>query len=69
MVRFKSEHIKILPVNPVLIAVFYQIPLVIGDSIFLGGFKLGCDVLDMSVVDAKNSRCIADGYFILDDGN
>ena len=35
MVRFKAEQIKIPPVNLVLIAVLYQLLMVIGDSIFL----------------------------------
>ena len=66
---FKSEHITSPLGNLVLIAVFYNILLVIGGYTFLGGFKHGYGVIDLSVVDDKISICRADGYFILDCGN
>ena len=69
MARFKAEQITIFSGNIVLIDVFYQLLLVIGDSIFVVRFKLGYEVLDLMVLDAKNSGCRADGYFILDYSN
>ena len=36
-----------------LIDIFYQIILIIGDSVLLGGFKLGDEVLDVYVVNSK----------------
>ena len=47
MARFRSDQITSPTVNLVLIAVLYQLLLVIGDSIFLGGFKLGYEILDL----------------------
>ena len=52
-----------------MIAFLYQLLLDIGDSIFLGGFKLGYEVLGISGVDIHKSGCRADGDFILDHGN
>ena len=43
--------------------------MVIGDSIFLGGFKLGYGILDLSGVDTNKFGYRADGDFILDHGN
>ena len=34
--------------NLILVAVFYQLLLVLGNPIFLGGFKMGDDDLDQS---------------------
>ena len=34
-------------------AIFYQIILILGDSVFLGVFKIGDEVLDVYCVDAK----------------
>ena len=45
---------------------FYHILMLIVDSMLLGRFKLGYDVLDVSGVGAKFSGCISDGHFILD---
>ena len=52
-----------------LIAVFYQIILVLGYYTFLGGLKIVDDVPDLSGVDTKFSGCRADGEFIFDDGH
>ena len=51
----------------VMIAVFYQIILVIGDNILLGGFKICNEVLDQLVLGAIFVGNGADGYLILDD--
>ena len=51
----------------VMIAVFYQIILVIGDNILLGGFKICNEVLDKLVLGAIFVGNGADGYLILDD--
>ena len=69
MARFKAEHITSPTVNIVMIAFLYQLLLDIGDSIFLGGLKLGYEVLGISGVDINKSGCRADGDFILDRGN
>ena len=53
--------------NLILIAVFYQILLVIGDPILLDGFKMGDEVLDQSGLQAIFVGNGVDGYFILDD--
>ena len=55
------------PQNMILIAVFYQLILVIVDRILLGGFKLGDEVLDKSKLGAKFLGNGADGDFILYD--
>ena len=49
-----------------LIAVFYQLLLVIGYPILLGGFKLGDEVLDQSGLGAIFLGHGADGDLILD---
>ena len=36
---------------------FYQIILILGESIFLCGFELGDEVLDIYGVDAKYTEC------------
>ena len=46
---------------------FYELLLFIGDNILLVGLKLGYQVLDLLVVDAKYSGCRAGGDSILDD--
>ena len=52
-----------------MIAVFCQILLVIGDPILLGGFKIGDEVLDQSGLGAIFIGNGADGDFILDDSH
>ena len=69
MARFKAEQITSPTGNIAMIAFLYQLLMDIGDSIFLGGFKLGYEVLGMSGVDINKSGCRADGDFILDHGN
>ena len=49
-----------------MVAVFYQLLLIIGDSVLLGRFKLGDEPLDISGVDAKISGYQYDEEFILD---
>ena len=53
--------------NLMLIAVFYQILLIIGDPILLVGFKMGDEVLGQSVLGSIFVGNGADGDFILDD--
>ena len=51
------------------VVVFYQILLFLGDSILLGIFKLGDQLLYMYGVEEKVYKQILDGDFILDDGH
>ena len=55
--------------NMMLISVFNHIILFIRDLIFLGRFKLGDKVLDLSGLGAIFFGQGADAYFILDDGH
>ena len=48
-------------------SVLYKLLLFLGDSILLGRFKLGNEIIDMSGVVANFSRYRSDRYFILDD--
>ena len=48
MYIYKIEKTDIPQRNMVLIYVFYQILLIIGESILLGRLKLGDEVLDVS---------------------
>ena len=52
-----------------LIYVFYQFILFIGDPIFLRGFKLGDEVPELSILGAINIENFTDGDFILDDSH
>ena len=52
-----------------MIAVFCQLLLFIGDPILLGKFKLGDEVLDLSVLGAIFIGHCTDGDFILDDSH
>ena len=49
------------------ITIFYQITLILGDSVFLGGIELGYEVLDVNGVDAKFVEYKYDEDFILYD--
>ena len=69
MSKNKADNSTIPIVNLMLIAIFHNIILVIGDSVLLGGFKLGDEVLDVYGVDAKFSECRSDGDFIFYDVN
>ena len=66
MAKFKVEQRTSPPGNLMTISVFYQLLLFLGYPILLGGFKLGDEVPDLSVVEAKYYGCRADGDFILD---
>ena len=52
--------------NLIMIAIFYQILLLIGYPIFLGGFKLGDEGLDLSGLGTIFFGHGADADFILD---
>ena len=52
MAKKKVETSTFPPQNLMLIAVFYQILLFIGDPILLGRFTLGDEVLDLSGLGA-----------------
>ena len=47
-----------------LIAIFYQIILILGDSILLDEFELGAEVLDVYSVNDKCLESISDEDFI-----
>ena len=51
----------------IIISIFYQIILVFGESVLLGGFKIRDEVLDVYGVDAKYLESRYDEYFILYD--
>ena len=65
--KFKLEQITIPLGNIILVSVFYQLLMVLGDSILLEGLKLGFEVLDILGLDAILSGCRADGDLVLDD--
>ena len=48
-----------------LIAIFYQIILILGYSVLLGGFRIGNEFLDVYGVDAKILECRSDEDLIL----
>ena len=50
-----------------LISILYQIIMILGDSIWLGGFKLEDEVFDVYDVDAKYLECRYDEDFIMYD--
>ena len=50
-----------------LIDIFYNIILILVHSVFLGGFELGDEVLDIYGVDAKFVECRYYGDFVLYD--
>ena len=50
MYNSKSDISTLPPQNMMLIAVFHQLLLVIGDPILLGVFKMGDEVLDNSIL-------------------
>ena len=52
-----------------LMSIFYQLLLVIVDHIFLGGFKLGDEVLDQSGLGTIFFGNGADEYLILDNSH
>ena len=52
-----------------IISDFYQIFLILGDSVLLGGFKIEDDFLGVSGVDNKLYGCRSGGDIILYDRN
>ena len=48
----------------ILISISYQIILVIGDSLFFGGFEIGEEVLVVYGEEAKFVECRSDDDFI-----
>ena len=67
MYNLKSEMNTLPPQNMMLIAVFYNLPLVIGDPILLCGFKIGDKVLDQLGLGAIFIVHSSDGDFIVYD--
>ena len=67
--KFEAEQSTITPLHMMMIAVFNKIHIFLGYSILLGGFKLGDEVLDISVVGAQYYGYRADGDFILGDSH
>ena len=65
--RNKAEKRTITPGNLMLISILYQIIMILGDSIWLGGFKLEDEVFDVYDVDAKYLECRYDEDFIMYD--
>ena len=53
----------------ILISIFYQLLLVIGDPILLGGFKMGDEVLDQYGLRSIFVGHGVDGDLILDDSH
>ena len=68
-ISFPSHCMTGVQSYPMLIAIFYVIILTIGDSVLLGGFELGDEVLGFFGVDKKIVECRSDEYFILYDRN
>ena len=60
----KAEKSIIPPGNMMLIEISNHIILILGDSVLLGGFKLGYEVLDVYGVDEKIIECRYDEYLI-----
>ena len=67
--KTKLEQIIIQPGNMIRKTVFYQILMILGDSVLLGGFKLGDEILYLLGLDTNFFRCISNGDLILDDGH
>ena len=65
MFNLKAEMITFPPQNMMLIDVLYQLLMVIGDPILLGGFKMDDEVFDQSVLGAIFLGHGADVDFIL----
>ena len=64
MTNFTVEMSTFPSQNLMLISVFYQSLLFIGDFILLGGFKLGHEVFDLSILGAILFGHGADEKFI-----
>ena len=52
-----------------MIAIFYYIIIILGDSVMFVGSKLGYEVLDVFGVDKKSVEFISDEDFIFYDGH
>ena len=65
MSKSKADKTDLPPENIILFSVIYQLLLLIVDSILLGRFKLGDEVLDVSGLGSIFSGHGADGDFIL----
>ena len=65
MSKNKSEMSPTPPLNLMLITISYHIIMIIGDSVLLGGFKPGDEVIDVFCVDKTIVECRCDEYFIL----
>ena len=65
MSKNKSEMSPTPPVNMMLIAIYHQITMIIGDSVLLGQFKPRDEVIDVFCVEKTIVECRCDEYFIL----
>ena len=65
MSKTRAENINIPSRNMTLIEISYPIIQILGDSILLGGFKLGYEVFDTFGVDENFVEFICDSAFIL----
>ena len=64
MSNTKVENRTIPPGNMMLIDIFYEIILILWDSVLLGGFELVDEVLDVYGVDNKCLECRSNEDFI-----
>ena len=69
LVEWWAFLIEVLTPLWILISDFYQIFLILGDSVLLGGFKIEDDFLGVSGVDNKLYGCRSGGDIILYDRN
>ena len=65
MSKTKAENSTIPLGNIIQIYIFYQISMILGDSVLLGGFKIEYEVLDIYGVDTKYIESISDEDLIL----
>ena len=65
MSKTKADKSTIPPRNLNPIEIYYTIILILGDSVLLGGFKIGYEVLSVFGVDDKFVECRSDEDFIL----
>ena len=66
MSNFNAEMSTCPPRNLIMITFFYQILLVVGDPILLGGFKMVYEILDQLVLVSISVGHGVYGDFILD---
>ena len=67
MSKNKSEKKTIPPGNLLLVAIYYQLILILGESVLLGGFQLGEDLIDVFCVEKTFVEYRSDENFILYD--